>query len=87
MSAYDNDPRVRWESPGDWSVGAYSVHVLPDIDIPAGCEDQFREWSGVVVAELDGWHATIRDGASPFQVVGVYPTADEAIRSLIGDPQ
>lgn len=89
MSAYAGDPRVRWDPPGDWiPAGEYRVHILPDIDIPAGYEDQFREWSGVVSERSDGWHATVRDGAKPALLVGVFRTADEAISSLlIGDPQ
>lgn len=71
MSAYDNDPRVVHD--GD----AFAVTVFPDrADSPAG---RVEPWVG---GEWEAFGTVHGDFVRHF-----HGTADEAIRSLIGDPR
>ena len=78
MSAYDHDPRVT-----GWTVSTpsstYTIHSAEVVDpdgVPASVEWFVRRASGGFVERVPvgGWE-------------NAYPTADEAIRSLIGDPE
>lgn len=70
MSAYDNDPRVRF-----MDVGGMPVFYL---DRPDGAECRVMQVSG----------GRFEAASEPDRLDSpTYPTADEAIRSLIGDPQ
>lgn len=73
MSAYDNDPRVT-----DLRTGAYIVTLDSGglVDIERGmtdCGPGFLQYP--------------RKGVTVDMPLAIFPTADEAIRSLIGDPQ
>ncbi len=71
MSDYDNDPRVRLEESGIYYVDLLEVPGRPD--------------DGYVAPRPDG-HFEASVGWSDMTRL-VYYTADDAIRSLIGDPQ
>ncbi len=72
MSAYDNDPRVRWVNPHFATVhGNDRFHVF--------AEPATTWWT----EPLHGTEAFHRDAAPQ----GPFPTSDAAIASLIGDPQ
>lgn len=73
MSAYDNDPRV---TRTDDAAGAYQLQHPGDYRV-------MRVWQ-----RRDGsWVAQPYGGPTPGGYLGEYATADEAIRSLIGDPE
>lgn len=75
MSAYDDDPRVTWHPESKNWGGFFAVRV-PTL------YDGGRENGGRVVQRDNGWEA-----AAHAAYVGLFPTCDEAICSLIGDPQ
>ena len=73
MSAYANDPRVKPIEFGDFSIDE-------------GAADSWRR--GHVFRQDSGTWAARSAYSEPGEgTVGDFATADEAIRSLIGDPQ
>ncbi|GIM88815.1 hypothetical protein [Paractinoplanes toevensis] len=72
VTAYDNDPRVRSVGPDMWLVGEH-LDELTDGDLAP----EVRRRGDVFVADLH----------HPGEPATEHATADEAIRSLIGEPQ
>lgn len=87
MSAYDNDPRVRKVNAGYYSVtapgGPFNVSIWDDPDAwsvgPAIGSELFRNAGLRSREDADRW--------AEETTTGPFGTADEAIRSLIGDPR
>jgi len=75
VSAYDEDPRVDWRGDGTYHVELPGDGRPGSIDgyvIPIDGGTRFVAYIGLLDSEPEGWG---------------FDTADEAIRSLIGEPK
>lgn len=85
MSAYKNDPRVRW--PGaDWPPHIQAMIPDPDGDCTRLVQSDESGRFVVVGATLDD--ATLTDPGDRYnRRLQVFTSVDEAISAIIGEPQ